>query len=152
MMSREETPMLSIVRLAPLTALALALALSADASEADILAAEKAWSAAVVGRDFPALDARLHEELIYSHSTGLIESKAEYVGKLRDGVARYDVIDYERTNVKLFGDSAVAHSIVTMKGQSGDTAFDAYLVMIHVWVEGGDGWQLAAHQTTALSR
>jgi ketosteroid isomerase-like protein len=139
-------------RLAPLAVLAFALAAPSTASEADVLAAEQAWAAAVVGRDVAALDACLHEELIYAHSTGVVESKPEYFGKLRDGVARYDVIDYERTTVKLFGDAAVAHSVVSMKGQSGDTPFDVHLIMIHVWVKGAAGWQLAAHQTTPLNR
>jgi len=152
MMPREVTRMRSTLRLAAPAALALALAVPASASEAEILAAEKGWSEAVVGRDIPTLDGYLHEALIYSHSTGLVESRAEYFGKLRDGVTRYDVIDYERTTVRLLGDAAVAHSIVTMKGQSGDTAFDAHLVMMHVWIRGEKGWQLAAHQTTPLAR
>lgn len=141
------------LRLAPLAALALAVAVApASASEEEVRGAEKAWSQAVVGGDWSALDGYLHEELIYSHSTGLVENKAEYFGKLKSGVARYDVIDYESTNVKLFGDSAVAHSIVHMKGQSGGTPFDANLIMIHFWVKGDRGWQLAAHQTTPLNR
>jgi ketosteroid isomerase-like protein len=152
MMSREVNPMPAILRLVAPAALALSLATPAAASEADILAAEKGWSTAVVGRDFAALDAWLHADLIYSHSTGVVESKAEYFGKLRDGVSRYDVIDYERTKVELFGDAAVTHSIVSMKGQSGETAFDVHLIMLHVWIESGKGWQLAAHQTTLLDR
>jgi ketosteroid isomerase-like protein len=139
------------LRLAVLATLALGVAAPAPASEAEILAAEKSWAESVVGRDMAALDAILHEQLIYSHSTGVVESTAEYAGSLRDGVARYDVIDHERTDVRLFGDAAVAHSVVTMKGKSGDSDFDVHLIMIHVWVKGEKGWQLAAHQTTRLS-
>lgn len=144
--------MRTALRLAPLALCAVVLAPPATASEAEVRAAEKAWSEAVVGGDWAALDGVLHDELIYSHSTGAVDDRASYFGNLKSGVARYDVIDYERTTVKVFSDSAVTHSIVHMKGQSGDTPFDVNLIMMHVWVKGEGGWRLAAHQTTPLNR
>ena len=69
--------------------LILALACSAYAfgagPEDEILAAEKGWAKAVIARDFAALEKIYHDGLIYAHSTGTIETKAEYMAKLRSG-------------------------------------------------------------------
>jgi ketosteroid isomerase-like protein len=130
---------------------AVPAAVAAEAEE-EILAAEERWATAVKARDLEALGALLHPDMFYAHSSGIVESKQQYVGNFASGAARYDVIDYERTSVTRFGDSAIAHSRVAMKGQSPNGPFDVYLMMIHVWVRGGEGWQLAAHQTTRLER
>jgi len=125
-------------------------AAGADMGEA-VKAADEKWAASVVAQDFDALDDILHDDLIYAHSTGIIESKSEYLGKLKSGRQRYDAIDHHETTIRVFGDAAVAHSIVTMKGATAGEPFDNKLMMIHTWVKDGDEWRLAAHQTTRLA-
>ena len=129
----------------------LALPVFAAHHEGPVVAAEKAWAAAVEKQDFAKLDAVLHDDLIYAHSTGVIETKGEYLGKLRKGTARYDGIEHHKTTVREHGDSAVAHSIVRMHGENSSGPFDNRLMMIHVWVKDGGAWRLAAHQTTRLT-
>ena len=62
---------------------------------------------------------------------------------------RRDWDTYVRVNHR-FGDAAVAHSRVVMRGDSPTGVFNSRLMMIHVWVEEGGQWRLAAHQTTKL--
>lgn len=124
----------------------------AASPEDELQQAEKAWAAAVTGRDWAALDRLLHDELIYAHSTGVIETKAQYTGRLRTGAQRYDRIEHERMTVKLHGSAAVVHSIVRMTGEADRKPFDNRLMMMHLWVRGPAGWQLAAHQTTELKK
>ena len=100
--------------------------------------------------DFPELDQTYHEDLIYAHSTGIIETKAEYLAKLKTGTQRYDLIEHHKSTIRAFGDAAVAHSIVTMKGATKGVPFDNRLMMIHTWIKDGGRWRLAAHQTTRL--
>jgi ketosteroid isomerase-like protein len=118
--------------------------------EQEIRKAEKSWVAAVTARDYTALERILQDKLIYAHSTGAIESKSDYIGRLRSGVQRYDAIEYQNTTVRSHGDAAVAHSIVRMKGESNGRPFNNKLMMIHLWVKQGGQWQLAAHQTTEV--
>jgi len=126
------------------------LPIATFAAESDIVAREKAWAAAVTAQDFDALEGICHPELIYAHSTGAIETKADYMAKLRQGTARYDAIDHHKTTVRMHGKSAVAHSIVTMRGENAAGPFNNKLMMIHFWVKDGKSWRLAAHQTTML--
>jgi ketosteroid isomerase-like protein len=113
-------------------------------------AVEKGWAAAVVKGDIPALEKILADDLIYAHSTGVVESKSEYLGKLKGGAQRYDVIEHQSMTVKVYGDAAVVHSRVRMAGKNVSGPFDHRLMMLHVWVKRGGAWQLAAHQTTRL--
>jgi ketosteroid isomerase-like protein len=111
---------------------------------------EKQWAAAVVARDLVALERFLSDSLIYAHSTGVVETKSEYLGKLRGGTQKYAAIDYESVTVKIHGDAAVAHARVRMRGTNAQGPFDNRLMMLHLWVKEGGRWRLAAHQTTKL--
>lgn len=128
----------------------LCLPALAAPGEDEIRATEKAWAAAVVAQDFAKLDQFLGAGLIYAHSTGAVESKEEYLKRLRSGAQKYDGIDYEKTSVHVYGDSAVAHSHLTMRGISNGEPFNNRLMMMHVWVKNNGKWQLVAHQTTGL--
>ena len=132
--------------------LAGAVILTAAAAEDEIVTAEKQWAAAVVALDFATLEEIYSDDLIYAHSTGVIETKEEYMGKLRAGSQKYDLIDHQKSTIKTFGDAAVSHWIVRMTGNTKGEPFDNTLMMIHFWVKQGGSWRLAAHQTTLLAQ
>lgn len=116
----------------------------------EIRKAEKGWAAAVTALDYAALDRILDDQLIYAHSTGNIESKKEYLGRLRSGAQKYETIEHQSTTVRIYGDSAVAHSKARMAGKSSGNPFDDRLMIMHFWVKQGGAWRLVAHQTTKL--
>lgn len=142
--------MRSWIRAVMMAALAVGCSPAAG-PEDEIRQAEKNWAAAVTRSDVAALERILDDELIYAHSTGVIETKKEYLGRLRRGAQRYDVIEHQRLTVKVHGEAAVAHSHVHMKGVSDQRPFDDKLMMLHLWVRRGGQWRLVAHQTTKLS-
>lgn len=150
-MAASEAIIVKAVRILPLLALLAHLPSPAAGPEDEIRAAEKQWAAAVTKKDLAALASILSEQLIYAHSTGVVETKGEYMGKLKTGITRYDAIEHLSLTVKMFGDAAVAHSRVRMKGAGKDGPFDNELLMMHFWVKQGGRWRLAAHQTTRLS-
>lgn len=135
-----------------LVALILAGTLALAANDPAIVNAEKAWAKAVVAGDAAAVEALLSPDLIYAHSTGVVESKAEYAGKIRTKEYNYKGIDHQSITVRMFGNSAVAHSKVHMYGVNKTGPFDNNLIMLHLWVKQGGKWLLAAHQTTRLTQ
>ncbi len=139
-----------MIRLLLAALLAAALALPAMASEEELRKAEKDWAAAVVAADFNALGRILADRLIYAHSTGVVEDKAEYLAKLRTGAQKYAGIDHQAMTVRLYGNTAVVHATVRMTGATKGEPFDNRLMMLHLWVKQDGRWQLAAHQTTRL--
>lgn len=127
------------------------LASSVKSADDEIVAAEKAWAKAVMALDYAALDALYSDELIYAHSTGIVETKQQYLDKLKQGTQKYALIDHEKVTTKTFGDSAIAHATVRMKGSSAMGPFDNRLMLMHVWVREGGKWRMVAHQTTRLA-
>lgn len=125
----------------------IAAALAADD---DLRAAEKAWGAALVAKDGAALEKIYTPELIYAHSTGKVETKTQYMERLKLGKQRYDSVTHESMQVARYGDAAVTHSIARMTGRNDSGPFDDHLMIIHMWVKQGGTWRLAAHQTTKI--
>jgi ketosteroid isomerase-like protein len=120
------------------------------AGEDEIQKAEKEWAAAVTSLDYRALDRIFGDQLIYAHSTGSVENKSEYLGRLRSGAQKYDSIVHQSMTIRLYGETAVAHVKVRMTGKSNGKPFDDRLMAMHFWVKQGGAWRLVAHQTTKL--
>ena len=119
-------------------------------AEDEVLKAEKEWAAMVTAGHFDHVAAMLDDTLIYAHSTGNIESKDEYLGKLRSGAQKYSAITHEKTAVRIHGNAAIVHSIGRMVGTNAAGPFDNRLMILHTWIKSGGQWRLAAHQTTQL--
>src|SRR5689334_1688506 len=125
--------------------------LCAQKSLADeVKQAEKQWIAAVTSKDKSALEAILAKELVYTHSTGLVEDKGQYLQALTSGNQKYDSIEYEALAIQTYGSTAVVATKVVMKGATKGQPFNNQLRLLHVWVKQGGKWTLVAHQTTRL--
>ena len=136
-----------------LIAVALLAGLSngrAAGSEEEIRKAEKGWADAVMSGDFSALERILGDQIIYAHATGNVENKSEYLGRLRSGAQKYEKVEQQSANVRMYGDAAVVHAKMRMVGKSNSRSFDDRVMMLHLWVRQGGRWQLVAHQTTKL--
>ena len=125
--------------------------LKAETSAAEeIKQAERKWIAAVVGQDRGAMERILAKELVYTHSTGLVEDKGQYITAVTSGNQKYDSIEYEAPAIQVYGSTAVVATKVVMKGSTKGQPFNNQLRLLHVWVKHGGKWTLVAHQTTRL--
>jgi ketosteroid isomerase-like protein len=130
-------------------AIAGCLALAAASSD-EVMNAEKQFLSAVQKSDYAALDRLLSDNLVYTHSTGVIEDKAAYLKALKSGNQKYSSIDHLTPKVNVFDNTGVITGKVRMRGASKGVPFDNELLMIHVWVKQQGQWKLVAHQTTRL--
>lgn len=120
------------------------------ATQDDAVKAEKAWAAAVLKGDFATLDKLLADELIYTHSSAVVEDKKVYFGRLKSGTLKYNLLDQEPITAKVYGDTVILHYKVHMKGVSDGSAFETRAVVTHVWVKQGGAWKMAAHHAAKL--
>ncbi len=118
--------------------------------EQDIRAAERAWSKAIVAGDTAALTKLLGPELIYGHSTGIVDTKDQYIAKIASGKQKYEGVEHDGVIVKMYGDTAIMHSRIHMWGVNQSGKFDDRLMLLHTWLKTAAGWQLIAHQTAKL--
>ncbi len=130
--------------------LVLAVGLIAAASAQTFQERDAAWAAAVQSGDVAALDKFYTNDLIYAHSTGNVDSKKQYLDRLKTGAQKYEHVTIEKTRVVEYGDAVVTHSFLRMNGISNGKPFNDHVMMLHLWVKQEGMWRIAAHQTTKL--
>ena len=125
-----------------------ALAQSGDA--AVVKALELKRFQAMEKNDLSALDELLADDLIYTHSSGQPDTKAQFVEALRTGKTRYVKIAPADTIVTTFGDTSLirgrAHLMI--ENQSGKSEFT--ISYLDVWLKRGGKWQMVAWQSARL--
>ena len=140
---------LSLISLALLLG---SLVMAHAATEEDLRQVEKDWAAAVVANDFAKIDQFMSPDIIYGHSSGAVETKDEYMTRLRSGKQQYEAIEYHKIMAKVTGDTALTHSLLRMAGKNNGVPFNNELMMMHVWVHRDGRWQLAGHQTALMPK
>ena len=114
----------------------------------DIQSVEDMWLAAVKGGDSDALGNLLADDLVYTHSTGTVDTKTDYMTKLKSGEQKYASMEYSDMKVRKYGNTAVVNAQIHMTGATKGVPFDNRMYVVHVWVKQGAGWKLVTHQTT----
>ena len=76
-------------------------------SEAGVRALEEQRYRAMLGADLATLDRLLDEALTYTHSSGVVDSKASYLAGIRDKVWEYKNISRENERVVVRGATAL---------------------------------------------
>lgn len=132
---------------------ALALFVVADLLAApadDVLRAERERVAALVADDFAALDRLLSPALNYGHSSGVAETKAEYLDALRSGRLKYKSLEHSSPSVRIHGDTAIMQGTSKVRAVSGGVESTVNLRFLLVYIRDGGQWRLAAWQSTRL--
>jgi hypothetical protein len=117
-----------------------------------VLAAEDRRYDALLGPDLPTLERLFHERLSYAHSSGVRDTKAEYLAKIENGYYVYSRIDHPVERVDVLGDSAVVVGRMTADLTVDGTAKTIDNLALAVWTRAEGEWQLIAYASTPLPR
>jgi ketosteroid isomerase-like protein len=125
--------------------------MSSGTAEKEILAAEAALYRAMIAKDFPALEKVLSVDLVYMHSTGVAETKAEYLAGVARGLYDYEAINSRDATIRGHGDVAIMHGIVDMSvSETGKPRDLIHLLFTLVWVRESGTWRLSLRQATRI--
>ena len=118
----------------------------ATADEA--LIAEDARYAAQTGDDFGAMQRLFGDDLVYIHSSSVVDNKATYIDSMKSGNVKYRVMRRSDVTVRTFGCIAIitglANFDVTVKGQ--DLAVE---IRFHsIWAKRDSGLQFVSWEAT----
>jgi ketosteroid isomerase-like protein len=110
------------------------------------------YRAAFLRRDIPTLEKIWADDYVFVNAFGEVLTKAQRLSNLKSGATTLESInEEEKPTVRVFQNSAVVTSRVTLKGQySGQPASGQYRSSL-VCVKGPNGWQLVANQLTPLA-
>jgi ketosteroid isomerase-like protein len=106
--------------------------------------------AAMVKGDVAALDGLLADDLVYTHASGKVDSKASFLDDIKAGLLRYKVIRPEEPNLRVYGDTAVATGLAAVEVNNHGQELNMKLRYTDVWVNRGGKWQMVAWQATRL--
>jgi hypothetical protein len=89
-----------------MSGLTLAAAPPDPAAVKEVLAANDALKQAMMKKDTAGVEKYLHDELIYEHSHGQNQTKADVV-KATKGTTTIEAIDFSEVSVRVFGNTAL---------------------------------------------
>lgn len=92
----------------------------------------------------------LADDLIWVHSSGKRQGKAEYIDDLRSGRSRYKNITVEESKVRQYGNIAITNGIARYEGISQNDTFDVRAFHTAVYRLQNNRWQVINWQTTKV--
>src|ERR1700761_1919019 len=106
---------------------------------------------AMLAFDYAALDRLLSDEVRYIHSTGVVETKAEYFAGMRAGLYEYGDIRILSGDTRVFGAAAMtAGGREGGVGAHGSAKGTIRLQHVLVWQLESGTWRLLLRQATRL--
>jgi ketosteroid isomerase-like protein len=120
-------------------------------SEQEVREMIEKYRTAILQRDLATLGKIWADDYVFVNASGDVVAKTERLAKIKSGATTLDSInEEENVTVRMYQNSAVTTSCVTLKGQySGQPISGEYRSTL-VWVKCSGGWQLVSNQLTAL--
>lgn len=122
-----------------------------DALRRQLVDAEQALYRAQVAGDVEAIEPMLADDLVYIHSTGVAESKDEYLAGVANTLYEYGRIESHDTRLRVADQVGIIDGVVDMTV----SAHGAPKVLIHllfclIWSRQNGGWRLTFRQATRI--
>ena len=105
---------------------------------------------AMIENDFTALESILSGDLTYTHTTGRVETKAEFLASLQSQGISYHPIEPADVQVRIRDGTAVITGVSAMKVSAGEDNFAFSIRFIEVYENSLGSWRLLAWQSTRL--
>ena len=114
----------------------------------EALASEDARYAAQMGDDFGAMHKLMGDDLVYIHSSAVVDNKATYIDSMKSGTVKYRVMQRSDVTVRTYGCIAIISGLanfdVTVKGQ--DLAVE---IRFHsIWAKRDQGLEFVSWEAT----
>ncbi|HKZ74446.1 MAG TPA: nuclear transport factor 2 family protein, partial [Steroidobacteraceae bacterium] len=117
----------------------------------DVEALERSRFTAMTAQDVGALEPMLADDLVYCHSNGACETKAQFLETIHSGRIRYQVMKVLELRPRAVGgDAVVVNGSVAVDGLMGGQARSFTIVFTDVYAQRSGRWQLTAWQSTQL--
>jgi ketosteroid isomerase-like protein len=106
---------------------------------------------AMLDHDIAALDALSSDDVVYVHSTGLAETKQQFLDGVRDGLYEYERVVPETQRIVVNGDMAMVYAVLDfVGGPRGVHHAPTRLVTTLVWTKQAGRWRMILRQATRI--
>jgi ketosteroid isomerase-like protein len=115
-----------------------------------VLGAEQARVAALIADDHAALDRLLSDDLTYTHSNSIVDTKAAFMESLTSGQLKYRSLEHSDQEVRIYGDTAILTGLTRVHSLALGEDIRLTLRFTIVYVRKDGRWQMAAWQSTRV--
>jgi ketosteroid isomerase-like protein len=120
-------------------------------SKREVWEALQNYETAFIKRDVAALEKIWADNSIFVNASGEMLTKEQSLANIKSGATQLDtMIEEDGMMVRVYENSAVTMTPVTIKGQYNGQHVDGLYRSTLFWVKGPAGWQLICNQLTAL--
>ncbi|MFQ5983165.1 MAG: nuclear transport factor 2 family protein [Woeseiaceae bacterium] len=120
------------------------------AGEDEVLQVQASRFQAMTEANIEALRVILADELTYTHTTGSVDTKAEFLDALQSQGINYHSIEPTDAQVRIYDNTAVITGVSAMKVSAGENHYAFSIRFIEVYRKNDGNWQLVAWQSTRL--
>jgi hypothetical protein len=105
----------------------------------------------MVAKDPAGLEAVLHKDLVYFHSTGSTDNKETYIASILSGKSTYVSIEAAELMTRIYGKTGINTGIVNIVNLNAEgKETQVKLRFTDVFVFEGGRWQMVSWQSTKL--
>src|SRR5271165_2254568 len=72
--------------------------------------------AAILKEDVPMLQKLMTDDFVYTHSSGNVQTKAQFLGDMKAGTWAYKSLRLQNVKMRIFGDTAILNGGCNMTG------------------------------------
>ncbi len=122
------------------------------ADEKALMSTLEAMAKATIAKDVATLGKLYGDDLTYSHSSALTETKTEVL-KAVQGPSQAEFMKFSETTIRVYGDVALVKGVCDFRNGQPGKMLDNHLNILWVLVRrpaGPFGWQIVARQTTRI--
>ncbi len=120
--------------------------MAGSTGEAALAAALESYRRGMLGADAALLDAVCLDEVAYGHTSGLLQTKAEFIASVTDGNTRWTSLAFENVCHRFVGDNAVTHFVFVGQNVSGGQTNSLRFDTVLVWCRTPFGWRMLVRQ------
>lgn len=108
---------------------------------------ESQWRQAVLEGNRGLLASLMADDITYTHSSSLTQSKNQFIESVVSGSTKYQGIDFQTAQMRQYGNTVIViHDAIITTAQTGV----AHLYLTHVWSRQNGRWQMVSRQATKI--
>jgi len=120
--------------------------LFAQVKDEHLLKAISDFNSALIDANTEKLNALVMDELSYGHSSGVIESKQEFIEKIVSGKSDFVSIDITGQTGAIIANTAIVRHHLHARTNDNNTPGEVKLHILLVWQKNDGKWKLLARQ------
>lgn len=116
----------------------------------DVLQADDERYRAMIANDLGGLDRLLDTDLVYTHSSAIVDTKSQYMDSVRDGRVKYVAAERRNAVVAVYEAMALMHGQADMQAIIDGTTKQLSNLFQAVWIQREGSWRLLAWASTVI--